>query len=233
MREVASKAHYRAIGASSIKAIIVDEAHNLSKSAWDALLKATEEPPAHVYWMLCTTNPSKIPKTIQTRFLRFDLRDVNEADLEKLIRRVVKKEQLDLDDEIIEAIVENSENSPRQALVNLESCAFAENVSEAREILRTASQSPEVIDLARFLISNKRKQWTEVTSLIRRIDNIDPESTRIIIINYFATALKGAKSDNEALRLLAIMEAFSVPYIQSDKDAPLLMSIAEAIGIGR
>src|SRR5260221_235773 len=67
VRELVSSGLYRAIGASSVKAIIIDECHKLSASAWTVLLKPIEEPPEHVYWMLCTTEPSKIPKTIKTR----------------------------------------------------------------------------------------------------------------------------------------------------------------------
>src|ERR1700722_12790207 len=81
MREVIKHPLYRAIGSSPVKAVILDEAHRLSGSAWDVLLKPIEEPPPHVYWMICSTNPGKIPKTIVSRCLRYDLKPVSEDDL--------------------------------------------------------------------------------------------------------------------------------------------------------
>ena len=131
VRAIAAKALYRAIGTSPVKAIIVDEAHRLSATAWDALLKPIEEPPKHIYWMLCTTNVSKIPKTIQTRCLRYDLKPVSEEDLLVLLIHAVDTIKSEVPDEVLEAIAENSEGSPRQALVYLEACIHCENVADA------------------------------------------------------------------------------------------------------
>src|ERR1700689_3001231 len=93
MRTVIQHSAYRAIGASSVKSIICDECHRLSGNAWDALLKAIEEPPPHLYWMFCSTNPAKIPKTILTRCFRYDLKPVPEDELLALLVRVIDAEK--------------------------------------------------------------------------------------------------------------------------------------------
>ena len=73
MRSVTQMAQYRGIGESPNKFIIVDEVHALSKATFQSLLLSIEEPPPHVYWALCTTEPDKIPTTIKTRCAAYDL----------------------------------------------------------------------------------------------------------------------------------------------------------------
>ena len=82
VKSVISHTHYRALGDSPTKTIIIDEAHRLSGAAWDAFLKPVEEPLKHVYWAFCTTEPGKIPATIKTRCLRYDLKAVRRTVVE-------------------------------------------------------------------------------------------------------------------------------------------------------
>ena len=231
MRAVANRAIFRAVGPSPIKAIIVDEAHRLSAAAWAALLKPIEEPPSHVYWMFCTTEAGKIPKTIQTRCLKFDLKVVTEKDLLKLLKRISKIEKFDLDEDVLEAIAEASNGSPRQALVHLEGCLYAESAAEARKIMRSAAQSREAIDLCRF-ITNPRGGWPEAIKIIKGLDgNIEAESIRIVVVNYLMTALLSTQSEAKAKPLLMMLECFQEEYRQSERMAPLLRSIALALGM--
>lgn len=231
MRAVIKRTFTRAIGASPVKVFIIDECHRLSGTAWDVLLKPIEEPPSHVYWMLCSTNPSKVPKTIQTRCLRYDLKPVNEEVILKLLQKVSKAEAMDTDIEVLEAIAEQADGSPRQALVYLEACAYCESAGEARAAMRSAGQSKEVIDLCRFLIGG-RGTWLEAMKLVKAIEGTtDAESARIVIANYFASALIGANSDSKAANLLRILECFKEPYNTSDRAAPLLLSIGFALGL--
>ena len=64
---------------------IIDECHSLSKQAWQALLKSTEEPPEYIYFVLCTTEDSKVPKTIKTRCHQYDLKPVGEEEIHELL----------------------------------------------------------------------------------------------------------------------------------------------------
>jgi DNA polymerase III gamma/tau subunit len=232
MRAVALRAQYRALGSSPVKAIIVDEAHRLSGAAWDVLLKPIEEPPAHVYWMFCTTNEGKIPKTIQTRCLRYDLKTVSEDDLLELLCRVVDAESLDVGDDVIEAIADGAGGSPRQALIFLESCSSCKNAGEVRLATHSGAKSKEAIDLCRFVMGG-RGDWPNAIKLIRAIEGIEAESVRIVMVNYLAAALLGAKSNERAAQILGLLECFKNPYLQSDKLAPLLLSVGLALGLDK
>lgn len=231
VRAIAGRALYRAIGSSPVKAIIVDEAHRLSATAWDALLKPIEEPPKHVFWFLCTTNVSKIPKTIQTRCLRYDLKPVSEEDLLHLLVRVADAKELTTPDEILEAIAENSEGSPRQALVYLEACMYCDTTADALRIMRTAGQTKEIVDLCRLLVSDRGRSWSAAIKLIKSMENVDGESCRIVINAYLTAVLLNTTNDKKAAYLLSILECFKTPYMQSDKLAPLLLSVGLALNL--
>ncbi len=230
MRAVAVRAHYRALGASQVKAIIVDEAHRLSGAAWDVLLKPIEEPPAHVYWFFCTTNAGKIPKTIQTRCLRYDLKPVSEDDVLLLLCSVADQEGLDVPDAVLEAIVDGAEGSPRQALNFLESCAHCQSGNEARLAIRSAAQSREAVDLCRWLVQ-PRGGWADAMKLVKAMEGAEAESVRIVVVNYLAAALMGAKSNEQAKRFLGLLECFQATYNTTDRLAPLLRSIGLALNL--
>jgi DNA polymerase-3 subunit gamma/tau len=231
VRAVVQRSQYRAVGASPVKAFIIDEAHRLSSAAWTVLLKPIEEPPAHVYWMFCTTDSGKIPKTIWTRCLRYDLKPVSEENIFQLLCMVADAEKLDTPDDILEAIAEASGGSPRQALVFLEECIYCETVSDARQIMRAAGQSKEIIDLCRFLMAPQGRNWATAVKMVRSMENIEAESARIVIINYLGSALLNTNDDRKARAILNIIECFKTPYNQSDKLAPLLYSIGLVLEI--
>lgn len=231
IKSIVSSTLYRAIGGSSVKFVIVDEAHRLSAAAWTVLLKPVEEPPAHVYYAFCTTELGKIPKAILTRCQRFELKPVKEDVICDLLLSVCDAEKLDPTDDILELIAENSNGSPRQALVYLEACHAIKDVTEAREIMRVAGQSKEVIDLGRWLVAGKGLNWAAAMKFVKALEGVDAESIRIVLSNYFAAILLNSKNDKVAAQILSLVDSFKTPYHASDKLAPLLYSIGLAIRI--
>lgn len=229
---VITSAGMKGVGKVPTKSVIVDECHRLSAAAWDALLKPVEEPSKHVYWMFCTTEPTKVPKAIVTRCLRYDLKPVNEDLIFKLLVSVVEAEKMDVSDEVLDAIADASGGSPRQALVFLEACLYAETAAEARTLMRTAGHTKETIDLCRFLVGGRGQTWSEAVKLIGAID-AEAESSRIVIVNYIAAVLLKTKDEKKARFLFGLLECFRQPYNSSDKLAPLLYSVASAIGLDR
>lgn len=229
MRQVADRAQYRAIGKHPYKIVILDEAHRLSSAAWDALLKATEEPPKHVFYIFCTTNPGKIPKTILTRCTQYDLSQLSEDDILKILKRVIKKEKLDVESEVVEAVAESSGGSARQALVFLEMCLFCETAAEARKVMKQAGETKEAVDLARFLLNKQGRNWKDAQRLLVALKDYEAESIRIMLCNYFAAVILGSKSEKEAVRVMGILDCFSQTYYPATKHAELILSIGEAL----
>ncbi|HEX8923657.1 MAG TPA: DNA polymerase III subunit gamma/tau, partial [Patescibacteria group bacterium] len=95
------------------KVFIIDEVHMLTKEAFNALLKLIEEPPKHTVFILCTTDPEKIPETVLSRLVRVDFRKGNREDLKKSLGKIIKGEKVKIDDEAIEEIIEKSDGSFR------------------------------------------------------------------------------------------------------------------------
>jgi len=85
MRDIMSPLRYHGFGDTPNKAVILDEAHMLTKQAWASLLKIVEEPPPHVFFMFCTTDAGKVPDNIATRCLRYSLRLLRHDDLMDLL----------------------------------------------------------------------------------------------------------------------------------------------------
>jgi DNA polymerase III subunit gamma/tau len=227
MRKVTQNLNFTPLGDSETRVVLVDEAHMLSRNAWNSLLKVLEEPPAHVYWFLCTTEPGKVPKTVVTRCSEFTLKLVPEKLLKTLLDRVCGKEGIQLPDGVGELVVKEADGSPRQLLVNLASVVTAADKREAAELLKTALDSDAIREFCQFLI--KGGSWSMAMSIVSRLADENPESVRIVTMNYMAAALKGAKTDKQATHFLTIMDAFCQPYNASERQAPLLLSLGRVL----
>ncbi len=102
------------------KVIILDEAHMMSKSAFNALLKTLEEPPEHVLFVFATTEPERMPATIQSRTQHFRFRRLSDEEITKKLREVAKEEGLEIEEEALRLLARAAEGAMRDALVLLE-----------------------------------------------------------------------------------------------------------------
>jgi len=118
MREIIDSCKYKPV-TSKYKVYIIDEVHMLSKSAFNAILKTLEEPPQHVKFIFATTDIQKVPDTILSRCLRFDLRKITEDEVTKCLRDIADKEGIYIDDESLSVIAVKSSGSMRDALSTL------------------------------------------------------------------------------------------------------------------
>jgi DNA polymerase-3 subunit gamma/tau len=115
IREVIDGARYKA-AFGRYKVYIIDEVHMLSKNAFNALLKTLEEPPAHVKFIFATTEIKKVPDTVLSRCVRFELRRFNETDLLKLFNRVLEKENLSAEPGALKLLARAAQGSARDGL---------------------------------------------------------------------------------------------------------------------
>lgn len=228
MKEVLSTLRYHGFGDRPNRAIIVDECHALSKQTWQALLKPIEEPPGHVFFFLCTTEAGKVPETIVTRCLSYNLKPVRYADLMDLLEDVVVAEKLDMDDRVLEIVARSAEGSPRQALVMLAMVQGCTDPEEASQLLAQPLEDKEIIDLCRALI-DRSLVWPKLLDVLKSMPDLNAESARIVISNYMAKCIVGTKDAKAAVRLLNIAAAFSKPFASSDKLMPLLLAFGDLL----
>jgi DNA polymerase-3 subunit gamma/tau len=133
---------------SPYKVYILDEAHMLSKGAWNAFLKTLEEPPAHCIFILATTELSKVPETVQSRCQVFELKKPTRAILAKLITEVAKKEGFTIDAPASDLVALVAESSYRDALSVLEkvlSSVEGKKVSRADAERATGAPKHELV----------------------------------------------------------------------------------------
>ncbi|MEP6066602.1 MAG: DNA polymerase III subunit gamma/tau [Paracoccaceae bacterium] len=114
IREIIDSVHYRAASAR-YKIYIIDEVHMLSTSAFNALLKTLEEPPAHVKFIFATTEIRKVPVTVLSRCQRFDLRRIEPEVMLALLRKIAGAENAEITDDALALITRAAEGSARDA----------------------------------------------------------------------------------------------------------------------
>ncbi len=162
MREIRENVRYRP-ARDKYKVFIIDEAHQITKEAFNALLKTLEEPPEWVVFILCTTEASEIPNTIASRCQHFSFRSVDFTELMVRMKHIAEQEGIDASDEALSVIAQAGEGSVRDSLSALDQaiacCGSTLNVADVRallgmfgaESLRTVADAVQNADGARML----------------------------------------------------------------------------------
>ncbi len=115
VREVIENAQYMP-SRGKYKVYLIDEVHMLSKAAFNALLKTLEEPPGHVKFLLATTDPQKLPVTVLSRCLQFNLKRLDEAQIAGQINMILQAESIETDDSAVRQIAKAADGSLRDGL---------------------------------------------------------------------------------------------------------------------
>jgi len=228
VRGLTASLRYNGFGANPSKAVIIDECHRLSKNAWDALLKITEEPPPHVFFFFCTTDPGKVPKAIATRCSVYSLLPLKRDTILDVLEHVCDEEGYGTSGKILGLIADACEGSMRGALTMLAKVHSCDDEREAAALLQTAMDSPEIFELCKLLCWG-RPTWGEVTKLLGAVEDAQPESIRIMVTLYVAAVLAKPKNEKDVPRLLDILQVFSKPCNPSDKMAPIFLACGKLI----
>lgn len=170
---------------------IFDEAHGLTKDAKRALLKITEDVPDHVYFFFCTTNLTELfkgdeGKALKTRCTVLLTENATTKDLFRLVAKTAKKLGKDIDREVMDRIVSQSEGSPRQALQFLENIQNITDKAAALKLIDTGcTESPDAFQLYLSLLKG---HWPTVSENLMKLkeSNEDPEGLRRFMLATFS-----------------------------------------------
>ena len=169
IRELRETCQFKPLGQSyNYKVYIIDECHSITSEAANALLKTLEEPPEHVIFILCTTDPQKLPFTILSRCQRFDFRRIVNEKIVEQLKFIRQSEGVSITDESLWYIAVASQGNLRDAIMIFETCInYKEDITvdEVAELLQEVKLS-DCFDLAEFIIDNNYKE------VIRIIDAI-------------------------------------------------------------
>ena len=197
------------------KVYIVDEVHQLTPDAFDALLKTLEEPPAHVVFILATTDPRELPQTILSRVQRFDFRPITPEVLTASLERILTEEKVSYEPGALPVIVRASEGSLRDALSLLDTAiAYGNGTLEAETTanLLGATASRDVRAFAAALFGHDTVAAVEaIDRAARDGDDIQAFARDVIELLRRSLVLKAAPAttmsdltpvETEALRAL-------------------------------
>jgi len=198
IREIIKQSQYLALE-GTIRVWLIDEVHKLTNDAQNALLKILEEPPDHVYFILCTTDPQKLLPTIKSRCSQFQVRPVSREQLRSLLEKVVHREKADLEEEIYEQIIDTSICAPRHALQILEQVLSVIPKERMEIAKRGIENQTNVIDLCRIML--RRPTWSQVNTILRKLkdDGVEAEDIRRTILGYAQAVLLKTENDRAAL----------------------------------
>ena len=212
------------------KVILLDEVHSITKVSQEALLKALEEPPSYIHWVLCTTNPEALKPTLKRRCHAYELEPLKDSELHNLFRMILKKEKREsLSMEIRERIIELADGSAGQALKLLDQVIDFDDtdISRALSTLQSAGSSEsETIEFCRLLVNlnmPSKTKWAKMKKLLKEYKG-DGESARRPILGYLNSVLLNNGGDD----IFFMMKPFEKNFFDSGK-AGLSMACYEAI----
>lgn len=188
----------------------IDEAHKLTNDAQNALLKTLEDTPKHVYFMLCTTDPNKLIKTIQTRCTVVGVNKLDDEVLEELLIKTAIAEGIELSETVKQRIMQCADGGARKALVMLGTIQGIDDEATQLSLIAKGDFEAEGIAICRALINGMA--WAELAKLIKGCKE-DPESLRYAVLGYCNTiVLSGGPKAGLAFN---IIEAFSKNFYDS------------------
>lgn len=215
IREIQDRAGLSAWG--ECRVWIIDEAHQLTKKAGGdaqtALLKTLEDVPESTYFMLCTTDPNQLLKTIRTRCTEIKVTALSDSTLGGLLVSIAELEEKKVEEKVIQTIVEQAEGSARQALVLLGKVINLTDTTTKLAALAPDEVKKQAVDLCRVLC-NARCKWKDAADILKQIEE-EPETVRRIILSYVsAVLLNGGKNQD---RLFLILDCFNEPVFYTGK----------------
>jgi DNA polymerase III gamma/tau subunit len=218
IREIRQQSLFKAIE-SSCRVYLLDEVHQIGSAAAPALLKALEDAPPHVFYILCTTDPQKLLPTIRGRCAQFEVKTLTEKEMYRLLRFVVKSENEKLDEEVYAQIIQDCLGQPRNALQILDQVLAVAPEQRLEVATKQAEAASTVLELCRALINaSNGTTWKKIATILSNLKDEEPERVRRAVRGYCnSILLKGQTNNTAAL----ILENMSKPFYSDMTDLTL------------
>lgn len=209
VRKIIESASFKNVAGGN-KVYIIDECHMLSISAWNALLKLLEEPPLHCTFILCTTDPQKIPQTILSRVQRFNFKKISDEGIFHRLNEILIVEDKKLDEGYIWEIVKCSKGGMRSAIAMLDKVLDYSGELDMESFCNIIDVTVESdLKILHQAINDK-----DLTTIINMVDYFDSTGRdfKIIIRDFFDYLVEYNKSfilrgtrDNNCIALLDLL----------------------------
>jgi DNA polymerase III gamma/tau subunit len=195
-----------------IKVFILNEVHKSTNEFQNSMLEILEEPPKHVFFILVTTDPQKLIKTIRTRCMTFQVGSLQRAKILKLLKYICGKEKVEVPQTVLDKICEYCDGSPRQALVMLDQIIDITDEKDAlAAVLNSTISETSVLELCQLLLK-AGTSWKTLSKALKVIDD-EPEKVRYAVLSYMTKTLLDSPTD----RIAQIIDVFSESWMYSGK----------------
>lgn len=212
------------------KIFLLDEAHMIRTDAQEALLKALEEPPEYVHWIICTTNPEVFKPTFKRRCHIYELKALTYNELHKLLQIVLKKEgKENYSEKVCEVIIDMADGSAGQALKLLDMVIDMKDEKRAITTIKASGYGPggedvnQIVKILSHGTMPQKTKWLKIKNILKDYKG-DGESVRRPILGYLSAILL----NNGGEEIFFMMEPFQKNFYDSGK-AGLVMACYEAI----
>lgn len=211
----------------AVKVYILDEVALLGRGgdsakneAQSCLLKALEEPPKHVYFFLCTTDPQNLISTLKSRCVQYQVSTLSPKQIVDLLNHVCEQERVELPKKVSVQIARDSLGHPRDALKILEKIIHLNEDDMLEAAQQEAEKREQTITLCRALM--EKKSWKQIADILKNIDE-DPEAVRRKIRGYFASVLL-----NDNAVGFIVLDTFKQAFYNTDGRNELIRGCYEA-----
>ena len=207
------------------KVYIIDEVHMLTQGAFNALLKTLEEPPAHVIFILATTDPHKVIETILSRCQRLDFKKISDDAIVENLDKIAKKENIDIDKEALYEIAKLADGGMRDSVGMLDQArAYTEGkitVNDIHDINGTLTEK-DLSELLENILDNK------LDEILEKIDNYNDKGKNFVKLieefinfvrntilykeapNYFKERIQNVENYKNISKKITVKELFSI-----------------------
>lgn len=199
---------------------LIDEAHMIGQGGdteknipQNNMLTLLEEPPKHVCFILCTTDPARLVATIRSRCHEFEVSYLNRKDMSGLLKEVLGKENVDwVSDEVLGEVFEASDGCPRDALKILDQVVDLDPEKMIDSVQAFGTQEKNIIDLGKAVLSGQ--SWDRVRKIIKEMDLSNPEQARRAMLSWM---MKETMAGRNVELCAGIYDCFKDPTYSTGK----------------
>ena len=218
------------------KVYIIDEIHSMKHDAFNTFLKILEEPPAHVIFIMATTDPQKLPATILSRAQRFHFRPVEQNKVIAHLKSIAKSEKIEIDDDALKLIAERGEGSMRDSISLLDQLSgFGEKIT-AKTVEELLGLAPNV-QINKIVKALEDKDMAKISEVLQGlkgegitvgtiVDQLNSELLAKSQYDLIEKLLDVQKSVDPWLKLTAILGIFTGGNVKQKK-APAIETVAQ------
>jgi len=213
-RQIIQNANKKMLDSSNV-IYILDEVQRLSSAFQNSILKILEDTPKHIFFILCTTEPERLLKTIKSRCTHYTTKPLEKVEMVRLLKKILKIEGKTCSKAVINAIIDNNDCLARACITSLESIINIEDEEIQLQMVYSISEEKQSIELCRALIKNV--EWDEIQNILKNIVG-EPESIRYHILSYMNSIMLSDKTNKALLdRAALIMNCFQDNYYDVKK----------------